>query len=63
MEGKYIVIEGPIGVGKTSLATLLSMEMNARLFLEKAEDNPFLTDFYKDKKQSAFSDPDILSFK
>ncbi len=54
MEGKYIVIEGPIGVGKTSLATLLSMEMNARLFLEKAEDNPFLTDFYKDKKQSAF---------
>lgn len=54
MEGKYIVIEGPIGVGKTSLATLLSMEMNARLFLEKAEDNPFLTDFYKDKKKSAF---------
>ncbi|MBI5181604.1 MAG: deoxynucleoside kinase [Nitrospirae bacterium] len=54
MDGKYIVIEGPIGVGKTSLATLLSMEMNARLFLEKAEDNPFLTDFYKEKKRYAF---------
>lgn len=54
MEGKYIVIEGPIGVGKTSLATLLSMEMNARLFLEKAEDNPFLTAFYKNKKGHAF---------
>lgn len=34
---RYIVIEGPIGVGKTSLATLLAPEMNARLIFERAE--------------------------
>jgi deoxyadenosine/deoxycytidine kinase len=54
MDGKYIVIEGPIGVGKTSLATLLSKELNARLILEKAEENPFLTSFYKDQQRHAF---------
>ena len=54
MEGKYVVIEGPIGVGKTSLATLLSKELNARLILEKAEENPFLTSFYKDQQRHAF---------
>ena len=54
MDGKYIVIEGPIGVGKTSFATLLSKELNARLILEKAEENPFLTSFYKDQQRHAF---------
>ena len=38
----YIAIEGPIGVGKTSLANLLSKELGARLVLEDFEDNPFL---------------------
>ena len=44
----YIAIEGPIGVGKTSLAKLLAEEINAKLVLEEFEENPFLSDFYKD---------------
>jgi len=51
---RYIVTEGPIGVGKTSLTTLLSEELNARLVLERAEDNPFLTDFYRDPARYRF---------
>ncbi len=51
---KYLVIEGPIGVGKTSLAKLLAREMDARIVLERAEDNPFLKEFYKDPKRFAF---------
>jgi deoxyadenosine/deoxycytidine kinase len=54
MHAKYIVIEGPIGVGKTSLAQLLSKELNSRLFLERVEDNPFLARFYQDRHQFAF---------
>jgi deoxyadenosine/deoxycytidine kinase len=44
----YITVEGPIGVGKTSLARLLARELGARLVLEEAEDNPFLARFYDD---------------
>lgn len=51
---RYIVIEGPIGVGKTSLATLLAPELNARLVFERAEENPFLTDFYRDPARYRF---------
>jgi deoxyguanosine kinase len=51
---RYIVIEGPIGVGKTSLTRLLAKEFNARLILEKPEDNPFLSHFYQDRKKYAF---------
>jgi deoxyadenosine/deoxycytidine kinase len=51
---RYIVIEGPIGVGKTSLAKLLAMEFNARCILEKPEENPFLSNFYEDRKKYAF---------
>jgi len=51
---RYIVTEGPIGVGKTSLTTLLAEELGARLVLEQAEENPFLTDFYKDPKRYRF---------
>jgi deoxyadenosine/deoxycytidine kinase len=51
---RYIVIDGPIGVGKTSLATLLAPEMNARLIFERAEENPFLTDFYHDPVRFRF---------
>lgn len=51
---RYIVIEGPIGVGKTSLAKLLAKAFNARCILEKAEDNPFLAHFYEDPKKYAF---------
>lgn len=51
---KYVVIEGPIGVGKTSLVRLLARELNGRPMLEQAEDNPFLKEFYKDPKRFAF---------
>ena len=50
----YIAIEGPIGVGKTSLAKLLSKRLSAKLILEKFEDNPFLSEFYNDPGRFAF---------
>jgi deoxyadenosine/deoxycytidine kinase len=50
----YIAIEGPIGVGKTSLAQLLSKELGARLVLEDFDDNPFLPDFYNDPERFGF---------
>ncbi len=50
----YIAIEGPIGVGKTSLANLMSKELTARLVLEEFDENPFLPDFYKDPERYAF---------
>ncbi|MFB3884141.1 MAG: deoxynucleoside kinase [Thermodesulfobacteriota bacterium] len=51
---RYLVIEGPVGVGKTSLTTLLAKEFNARCILEKSEENPFLSQFYQDRKKYAF---------
>ena len=51
---KYIVIEGLIGVGKTSLCRILRDELSARLVLEPAEDNPFLAAFYSDQDRFAF---------
>jgi deoxyguanosine kinase len=51
----YIALEGPIGVGKTTLAQVLARELNARLLLEAAEDNPFLARFYEDPDKFAFS--------
>lgn len=50
----YIVIEGPLGVGKTSLATKLAEKLNAQTLLEDVEENPFLTDFYQDPEKYAF---------
>lgn len=44
----YIVVEGPIGVGKTSLAQRLSDHLGAQPLLEKPEENPFLARFYQD---------------
>lgn len=52
---RYIVIEGPIGVGKTSLANKLAQEFGSELLLEKAEDNPFLANFYQNLRQYALS--------
>lgn len=51
---RYIVIEGPIGVGKTSLTRLLAKEFDARAVVEKPEENPFLRQFYQDRKKYAF---------
>lgn len=51
---KYIVVEGPIGVGKTSLAKILAGEFQARSVFERVEDNPFLAKFYKAREAYAF---------
>jgi deoxyguanosine kinase len=50
----YIAIEGVIGVGKTSLARLLQPIFATELLLEVFEENPFLSDFYSDRKRYAF---------
>jgi deoxyadenosine/deoxycytidine kinase len=50
---RYIAIEGPIGVGKTSLARRLADELNGELVLEEAESNPFLDRFYQDPRGAA----------
>lgn len=54
MKYKYLVIEGNIGVGKTSLASLLAEESGSRLVLEAFSDNPFLAKFYEDPERYAF---------
>ena len=53
-ENRYIVVEGVIGVGKTSLSRMLSERLQAKLVLEEVEENPFLKDFYKDRERYAF---------
>ena len=50
---RYVVIEGPIGVGKTSLARRLAAVFGAELVLERAEDNPFLERFYRSPRTGA----------
>ena len=54
MNAKYIVVEGPIVVGKTSLARTLAGEFQARTVFERVEDNPFLPKFYKSREMYAF---------
>jgi len=49
----YIAVEGPIGVGKTSLARRLADTFKSELLLEGAEENPFLKNFYNDPRHSA----------
>jgi deoxyguanosine kinase len=51
----YIVIEGNIGAGKTSLAGLLADKFNARLILERLNENPFLPGFYANPEKYSFS--------
>ncbi|HEV8700992.1 MAG TPA: deoxynucleoside kinase [Candidatus Polarisedimenticolia bacterium] len=53
MNFKFIAVEGPIGVGKTSLVDLLVERFEAARILEKVE-NPFLNDFYQDRPGAAF---------
>jgi deoxyguanosine kinase len=50
---RLIVIEGPIGVGKTSLARRLARSFGSELILEQAEENPFLERFYKNPRSAA----------
>jgi deoxyadenosine/deoxycytidine kinase len=53
-KSKYIVVEGPIGVGKTTLAKILAQEIQARAVFETVEDNPFLAKFYQSPEAYAF---------
>lgn len=53
-KSRYIAIEGPIGVGKSSLAELLAKELGGRTLLEEVEENAFLPKFYGDMKKYAF---------
>ncbi len=52
-ESRYIAIEGPIGVGKTSLAKRLASSLDSELLLEEAAANPFLERFYQDQRSAA----------
>ncbi len=54
MKYNYIAIEGNIGSGKTSLAKMIAKDFDARLILERFEDNSFLPKFYKDPEKYAF---------
>lgn len=54
-EGRYIAVEGPIGVGKSALAAALAESYGARLIREPVEDNPFLSKFYEDPEKYAFT--------
>jgi deoxyguanosine kinase len=54
MKPFFLAIEGPIGVGKTTLARLLQPRFKAGLVLEAFEENPFLSDFYGDRARYAF---------
>jgi len=51
---KYLVVEVPIGVGKTTMARMLAQEFSARIVLEEANKNPFLGPFYDNPEQYAF---------
>lgn len=50
----FVCIEGVIGAGKTTLCRLIAEAFNARLILEQAEENPFLSRFYQDRQSFAF---------
>jgi len=53
-EFRYVVVEGPIGVGKTTVCNLLASSWSAGTVLEEVEENPFLPRFYKNRKAWAF---------
>src|SRR5512145_3575400 len=51
---RYIAVEGPIGVGKTTLAQVLAERLGGRLICDAVEENPFLADFNADRHKHAF---------
>ncbi len=51
---RHLVVEGPIGVGKTSLARRLATSLGSDLLLEGADENPFLERFYQNPRDAAF---------
>lgn len=52
---QYIIVEGNIGAGKTTLATKIAQQYNAKLMLEEFSDNPFLPKFYREPEKYAFT--------
>lgn len=54
MKYRFVTIEGNIGAGKTTLATLLHEHYQGRLILEEFAENPFLKNFYENPRQYAF---------
>lgn len=54
MQHRYIAVDGPIGAGKTTLVKMLAKDLGAEAVFEPNEKNPFLADFYKDRKLHAF---------
>lgn len=54
LEHRYIVVEGPIGVGKSSLTNIVAERFSARRVMEVVEENPFLASFYADRAKFAF---------
>src|SRR5438552_18529641 len=61
--GRYIAVEGPIGVGKPALARRLATELGSRLLLEQVEEKPFLRGFYEDPGRHAFQTQPIFLFE
>src|SRR5437763_15726831 len=59
-KGKYIVVEGPIGVGKTSLAKILANEFQARTVFEREDDTAVLPNFYKARETYAFQNQTVV---
>lgn len=54
LDHRYIVVEGPIGVGKSSLTNIVATRFEARRVMEVVEENPFLANFYADRAKYAF---------
>ncbi len=54
LDHRYIVVEGPIGVGKSSLTNIVAERFQARRVMEVVEENPFLASFYSDRAKYAF---------
>lgn len=54
-DNKFIAVEGPIGVGKTTLTRRLAESLDYQLLLERADENPFLERFYKNRRQAALA--------
>jgi deoxyguanosine kinase len=50
---RYVAVDGPIGVGKTTFCRILADRIGGHLVLEEADQNPFLKDFYRDRKRYA----------
>ncbi len=59
----YVVIEGNIGAGKTTLATRIAEQFEGRLILERFADNPFLPKFYQDPDKYSFPSRTLFSCK